>query len=54
MQNVANKLCMPTANDGIEISTGDSDLLRPEDFEQAEAIIHHQFLGMIEQHVSKH
>ena len=51
MENVDNKLFMPTGNEGIEISTGDS-AVRPEDFEQAEAIIHHQFLGMIEQHVT--
>jgi hypothetical protein len=51
MENVDNKLFMPTGNDGIEISTGDS-AVRPENFEQAEAILHHQFLGEIQQHVT--
>ena len=46
-----NKFMPIERMDGIEISTGDS-AVRPEDFEQAEAIIHHQFLGMIEQHVT--
>jgi hypothetical protein len=51
MDNLDNKLFMPTGNDGIEISTGDS-AARPEDFEPAEAILHHQFLGEIQQDVT--
>jgi len=51
MENINNKLFMPTGNDGIEISTGDS-AVRPEDFEQAEAMLHQQFLGEIQQDVT--
>ena len=51
MDNVDNKLFMPTGNDGIEISTGDS-AARPEDFEPAEAILKYQFIGMIKQDVT--
>jgi|TARA_R110002020_G_scaffold82308_1_gene203680 hypothetical protein len=46
-----NKFMPIERMDGIEISTGDS-AVRPEDFEPAEVIIKHQFIGMIEQHVT--
>lgn len=54
MKNVDNKF-MPTGNEGIEISKGDSaermkDLYEPED--RMSEVLHSQFLGMIEQDVT--
>ena len=46
-----NARFIPTGQDGIEISNGDS-AVRIEDFEPAEAIIKHQFIGTIKQLVT--